>query len=224
MNKPKTINTILLKNSCNLVIFIMAIIGLTKEFSFTLSINFFLLLLWLIILFSLHQIKRISQIKEKKQFIIILTICSFILLTILIFRRPNILFAGLLISSNILVIWTTLKNSILNSLALQIVLWIFCLYLAIYLLLGFVTKSLLFKIILVFISKKNFELFLSKRKFVFYIFLVVLGIIAFIYLYKPFNFYLILQIIVPLIPRKIEKQGTNSLISSLYQIISYWII
>ena len=114
MNKPKTINTILLKNSCNLVIFIMAIFGLTKEFSITLSINFILLLLWLIILFSLHQIKGISQIKEKKQFIIILAICSFILLTILIFRRPNILFAGLLISSNILVVWATLKTSILN--------------------------------------------------------------------------------------------------------------
>lgn len=225
MNKIKPLNTVFLKTSYNVGTLILAVWGLTKNISFKPSINSVLFLLWSIILFSLDQIKGITQFKEKKQFRVFHRGSSWVILAVLlILHFNNLPLVILLLAANILVIWQTPSNPFLNWLAPQIAFWIFILVAAIYQFLGLITTVLLLKVILVFIAKNLFAFFLNERKFILYILLLICGILSWIITPESFCFYLLLQIMIPLIPRLIKKEEARQLTSFLYQIIAYWLV
>lgn len=216
LNKFKPINKLI----SELVVFLIASFFLTKDFVLKLNLKSFWVLLWLIILFSISQLKSKNEINKMDLLIAGTT-------TLLIFgfavAQHRYYFASLSIITMILMILKTPKNEQLNHMATQIGFWIFGLCEAAYSLTGFLTLSILNKTIIVFVTNFILHFFLNKRKITFYISLCLIGFFSLI-IFKQNYLYLLLQIIVPLIPRSQKKEEPIKIWELLYRILSYLLI
>ncbi|WP_317698314.1 hypothetical protein [Xylocopilactobacillus apis] len=217
MNKIKSVNRLILIVCSEILTIFGSAFFLSRNFSIKLNLNFFLVLLWLIILFSSNQIKGQKQNNK------ILRVAGWILtiiIVILMMSKKAFYFSLLTIITSILVTVKTTSNEQLNRLSSQIGLWIFGLLEIIYSLIGFLSLLIVFKVIVVFISGIFFKNFLEKRKFVNYVILIVIGIIV-IFVFDKHYLYLILQILIPLVPRFDQKKEPYQLIRLSYRLLSF---
>lgn len=178
--------------------------------------NSFIVLISLIILFSFQQIKGKTKIK-KINFILAIVVMFYLCIYNIIQRNYYIAFLSIVTTA--LIVLQTPKNDKLNLFSSQVSLWIFGYCEAIYALNGYLSLDILGKIILIFFSNHFFKKFLIKRKIYYYFILLLSGTVA-IFIFHNSYLYLILQILIPFIPKK----NMNYFSKLLYKILSYALI
>ncbi|WP_317636422.1 hypothetical protein [Xylocopilactobacillus apicola] len=212
-NKLKLENNLILQVIAQIAVFIGAAFFLSKRHLIKLDFNICWISLWLIILFSLNQIKGENKF-NKLDFILA---WGSLILVIIFTIQHSFFVAFISIITTILLTVKTPNTLQLNKLSAQIGLWIFALCEVVYMLNGAINLAILEKIFLIFIADQFFKKFLIKRKISTYAALVAIGIIS-TFIFKNSTFYLILQLLVPIIPKKIESPSFWEL---LYLLISY---